>query len=66
MEASPRPEVLGRDEAYGGVLAVLVDITNPAFPLTHEKVMRNLELLSKEVMPKLEERGHRVDATVKV
>ena len=31
--------------------------------LPHEKVMRTLELLSKEVMPKLEERGHRVDAT---
>ena len=34
--------------------------------LPHEKVMRNLELLAREVMPKLEERGHRVDATVTV
>lgn len=34
--------------------------------LPHEKVMRNLELLAKEVMPKLEERGHRADATVTV
>ncbi len=30
--------------------------------LPHEKVMRNLEILSKEVMPELEKRGHRVDA----
>jgi alkanesulfonate monooxygenase SsuD/methylene tetrahydromethanopterin reductase-like flavin-dependent oxidoreductase (luciferase family) len=34
--------------------------------LPHDKVMRTLELLAKEVMPKLEERGHRVDATVTV
>ena len=34
--------------------------------LPHEKVMRNLELLAKEVMPKLEDRGHRVDASVTV
>lgn len=33
--------------------------------LPHEKVMRNLELLSKEVIPKLEARGHRIEATVK-
>jgi alkanesulfonate monooxygenase SsuD/methylene tetrahydromethanopterin reductase-like flavin-dependent oxidoreductase (luciferase family) len=32
--------------------------------LPHDKVMRNLELLAKDVMPALEERGHRVDATV--
>ena len=32
--------------------------------LPHEKVMRTLEILSKEVMPKLEERGHRVNASV--
>jgi alkanesulfonate monooxygenase SsuD/methylene tetrahydromethanopterin reductase-like flavin-dependent oxidoreductase (luciferase family) len=31
--------------------------------LPHDKVMRGLELLAKEVIPKLEERGHRVDAT---
>jgi alkanesulfonate monooxygenase SsuD/methylene tetrahydromethanopterin reductase-like flavin-dependent oxidoreductase (luciferase family) len=31
--------------------------------LPHEKVMRNLELLSKEVIPKLEARGHRINAT---
>ncbi|MGO8864437.1 MAG: LLM class flavin-dependent oxidoreductase [Acidimicrobiales bacterium] len=34
--------------------------------LPHDKIMRGLELLSKEVMPKLEERGHRVGATVSV
>jgi hypothetical protein len=34
--------------------------------LPHDKVMRTLELLAKEVMPKLEERGHRVDATARV
>jgi alkanesulfonate monooxygenase SsuD/methylene tetrahydromethanopterin reductase-like flavin-dependent oxidoreductase (luciferase family) len=34
--------------------------------LPHEKVMRNLELLAKNVLPKLEERGHRVDATARV
>ena len=33
--------------------------------LPHEKVMRNLELLSKDVIPKLEARGHRIDATVR-
>jgi alkanesulfonate monooxygenase SsuD/methylene tetrahydromethanopterin reductase-like flavin-dependent oxidoreductase (luciferase family) len=33
--------------------------------LPHEKVMRTLELLAKEVMPQLEARGHRVDATVR-
>jgi len=32
--------------------------------LPHDKVMRNLELLAKDVMPELEARGHRVDATV--
>jgi alkanesulfonate monooxygenase SsuD/methylene tetrahydromethanopterin reductase-like flavin-dependent oxidoreductase (luciferase family) len=31
----------------------------------HDKVMRNLELLAKEVIPKLEARGHRIEATVK-
>ena len=31
--------------------------------LPHEKVMRNLELLGTQVIPKLEARGHRVDAT---
>jgi alkanesulfonate monooxygenase SsuD/methylene tetrahydromethanopterin reductase-like flavin-dependent oxidoreductase (luciferase family) len=31
--------------------------------LPHEKVMRNLELLGTHVIPKLEARGHRVDAT---
>jgi len=34
--------------------------------LPHDKVMRNLELLAKEVMPRLEERGHRVDATARI
>jgi alkanesulfonate monooxygenase SsuD/methylene tetrahydromethanopterin reductase-like flavin-dependent oxidoreductase (luciferase family) len=34
--------------------------------LPHEKVMRTLELLAKEVMPKLEDRGHRVQATATV
>jgi len=34
--------------------------------LPHDKVMRNLELLAKDVMPALEERGHRVDGTIKV
>jgi alkanesulfonate monooxygenase SsuD/methylene tetrahydromethanopterin reductase-like flavin-dependent oxidoreductase (luciferase family) len=34
--------------------------------LPHDKVMRTLELLAKEVMPKLEERGHRVEATARV
>jgi alkanesulfonate monooxygenase SsuD/methylene tetrahydromethanopterin reductase-like flavin-dependent oxidoreductase (luciferase family) len=34
--------------------------------LPHDKVMRTLELLAKEVMPKLEERGHRVGATASV
>jgi alkanesulfonate monooxygenase SsuD/methylene tetrahydromethanopterin reductase-like flavin-dependent oxidoreductase (luciferase family) len=33
--------------------------------LPHDKVMRNLELLAKDVMPELEARGHRVDATVR-
>jgi alkanesulfonate monooxygenase SsuD/methylene tetrahydromethanopterin reductase-like flavin-dependent oxidoreductase (luciferase family) len=32
--------------------------------LPHEKVMRNLELLSTEVIPVLETRGHRVQTTV--
>lgn len=32
--------------------------------LPHEKVMRCLELLGTKVIPKLEARGHRVDATV--
>lgn len=30
--------------------------------LPHDKVMRNLEILAKDVMPELEQRGHRVDA----
>ncbi len=34
--------------------------------LPHDKVMRNLELLAREVMPKLEERGPRVDATARI
>jgi alkanesulfonate monooxygenase SsuD/methylene tetrahydromethanopterin reductase-like flavin-dependent oxidoreductase (luciferase family) len=34
--------------------------------LPHDKVMRSLELLAKEVMPKLEDRGHRVQATARV
>jgi hypothetical protein len=34
--------------------------------LPHDKVMRNLELLANEVMPALEERGHRVSGTVTV
>jgi alkanesulfonate monooxygenase SsuD/methylene tetrahydromethanopterin reductase-like flavin-dependent oxidoreductase (luciferase family) len=34
--------------------------------LPHDKVMRTLELLSKDVMPKLEARGHRVSATASV
>jgi alkanesulfonate monooxygenase SsuD/methylene tetrahydromethanopterin reductase-like flavin-dependent oxidoreductase (luciferase family) len=34
--------------------------------LPHDKVMRNLELLAKNVLPKLEERGHRVEATARV
>lgn len=34
--------------------------------LPHERVMRNLELLAKNVMPRLEERGHRVTATAAV
>jgi alkanesulfonate monooxygenase SsuD/methylene tetrahydromethanopterin reductase-like flavin-dependent oxidoreductase (luciferase family) len=34
--------------------------------LPHDKVMRNLELLANDVMPQLEERGHRADATVRV
>jgi alkanesulfonate monooxygenase SsuD/methylene tetrahydromethanopterin reductase-like flavin-dependent oxidoreductase (luciferase family) len=34
--------------------------------LPHEKVMRNLELLAKEVIPKLEARGHRINATAKL
>ena len=34
--------------------------------LPHDKVMRTLELLAKEVMPKLEERGHRVQATASI
>jgi alkanesulfonate monooxygenase SsuD/methylene tetrahydromethanopterin reductase-like flavin-dependent oxidoreductase (luciferase family) len=33
--------------------------------LPHEKVMRNLEILAKDVIPELEKRGHRIDATVK-
>jgi alkanesulfonate monooxygenase SsuD/methylene tetrahydromethanopterin reductase-like flavin-dependent oxidoreductase (luciferase family) len=34
--------------------------------LPHDKVMRNLEILAKEVMPELEARGHRVEATARV
>jgi alkanesulfonate monooxygenase SsuD/methylene tetrahydromethanopterin reductase-like flavin-dependent oxidoreductase (luciferase family) len=34
--------------------------------LPHDKIMRGLELLARQVLPKLEERGHRVDATVSV
>jgi alkanesulfonate monooxygenase SsuD/methylene tetrahydromethanopterin reductase-like flavin-dependent oxidoreductase (luciferase family) len=34
--------------------------------LPHDKVMRNLEILAKDVMPELEARGHRVDATARV
>lgn len=30
--------------------------------LPHDKVMRNLEILANDVIPRLEERGHRVDA----
>ncbi len=32
--------------------------------LPHEKIMRNLELLGTKVIPELEARGHRVEATV--
>jgi alkanesulfonate monooxygenase SsuD/methylene tetrahydromethanopterin reductase-like flavin-dependent oxidoreductase (luciferase family) len=34
--------------------------------LPHDKIMRGLELLGRQVLPKLEERGHRIDATVSV
>ena len=34
--------------------------------LPHDAVMRDLELLAKEVMPKLEERGHRVTDTAAI
>ncbi len=34
--------------------------------LPHEKVMRNLELLARDVIPQLEARGHRVDATAQL
>ena len=34
--------------------------------LPHEKVMRSLELLGTKVLPRLQERGHRVDTTVAV
>jgi alkanesulfonate monooxygenase SsuD/methylene tetrahydromethanopterin reductase-like flavin-dependent oxidoreductase (luciferase family) len=34
--------------------------------LPHDKVMRSIELLAGHVIPKLEERGHRVGATVSV
>ena len=34
--------------------------------LPHDKVMRSLELLGTKVIPRLEERGHRVDTTVAV
>jgi alkanesulfonate monooxygenase SsuD/methylene tetrahydromethanopterin reductase-like flavin-dependent oxidoreductase (luciferase family) len=34
--------------------------------LPHEKVMRSLELLGTKVIPALEDRGHRVDATAAV
>jgi alkanesulfonate monooxygenase SsuD/methylene tetrahydromethanopterin reductase-like flavin-dependent oxidoreductase (luciferase family) len=34
--------------------------------LPHDKVMRSIELLSTHVIPKLEERGHRVGAAVSV
>ena len=34
--------------------------------LPHDKVMRNLELLATKVMPELEARGHRVDATATI
>jgi alkanesulfonate monooxygenase SsuD/methylene tetrahydromethanopterin reductase-like flavin-dependent oxidoreductase (luciferase family) len=33
--------------------------------LPHDKVMRNLEILAKDVMPELEARGHRVDAVAR-
>ena len=32
--------------------------------LPHDKVMRTLELLSSDIMPKLAERGHQLSATV--
>ena len=32
--------------------------------LPHDKVMRTLELLSNDIMPKLAERGHQLSATV--
>lgn len=34
--------------------------------LPHEKVMRNIELLGTKVIPQLEARGHRVDATARI
>ncbi len=34
--------------------------------LPHEKVMRTIELLGTKVLPRLEERGHRVQATAAV
>ena len=34
--------------------------------IPHDQVMRSLELLGTKVIPKLEERGHRVDSAVKV
>lgn len=32
----------------------------------HDKVMRNLEILAKDVIPELEKRGHRIEATARV
>jgi hypothetical protein len=34
--------------------------------LPHDKVMRNLEILAEDVLPQLDARGHRVDATARV
>ena len=55
-------KVIRYDEA--GVDQLLCYVQFGSLP--HEKVMRSLELLGTKVLPRLEERGHRVDTTVAV
>ncbi len=55
-------KILRYEEA--GVDQLLCYVQFGALP--HDKVMRNLEILAKDVMPELEARGHRVDATARV
>jgi alkanesulfonate monooxygenase SsuD/methylene tetrahydromethanopterin reductase-like flavin-dependent oxidoreductase (luciferase family) len=55
-------KVIRYDEA--GVDELLCYIQFGSLP--HDKIMRNIELLGTKVLPKLEERGHRIETTVSV